>query len=252
MDHTDQFRACVRLRTKEGTVMRILRHNRFRDRSAFRVGAFRVGALRSSAPRVGALRSGAFRLGAVLIGALALSAVTATAAHAAPYPPTPPVLTSTNPNAGPGQPVPIIGSGFLPGEIIDLTATLKSSAAGPPQANIVVPMAYTMPMLVPAFRLDSTRADANGNFKVTDKISTPGVYLITATGETSGRVATLIITVRKSSGGASSGNAGGGLPRTGSGFLGYATTGASLLGGGLILIFGAVLWRRRSQPSRAR
>lgn len=185
------------------------------------------------------------------IAALALAgtiALTGTApAMAANYPAPPANAAVSDGVVGPGEAFTFSGRGFLAGEqlIIRVTpgtppASTGASIAGGPSRS--VPSKINVVMAAQEFR---TTADSNGAFAYPLTISDSGVYTLTATGVTSGKVATQTITVA---------GTGAGLANTGGG-TGLANTGAdsnlvlwSLVGGGALAAGAAsvVVVRRRA------
>ena len=193
------------------------------------------------------------------IAALALAgtiALTGTApAMAATYPAPPANAAVSDGVVGPGEAFTFSGQGFLAGEqlIIRVTpgtppASTGASIAGGPSRS--VPSKINVVMAAQEFR---ATADANGAFAVPLTISEPGVYTLTATGVTSGKVATQSITVAGAAAGSS--NTGAGLANTGGSGAGLANTGAdsslvlwSLVGGGALAAGAAsvIVVRRRA------
>jgi hypothetical protein len=191
------------------------------------------------------------RLATTLVGALAFSAVLpVAAAQAAPaYPPTTPQLTvNTSTVANHGH-VTIHGTGFKPGEMVDITETDRPNAAGAPNAAIVVPAAFE---LATGRLLAKVRADAAGAFTVTVQLDRPGLKTIIATGETSGDVAEVVVRVLLSGVGGAGGGGNGNLPRTGNEALRVAGTGGALVALGVVLVLFTVVWRRRANNRGAR
>ncbi|MDJ0313328.1 LPXTG cell wall anchor domain-containing protein [Arthrobacter sp. H35-D1] len=107
--------------------------------------------------------------GVALAGILTLSAGTVAAQAAPGYPGAPPSSVGT---VLPGEGITFSGSGFTPGETIDITVTLTSFVAGDPIRSL------------PA---STTMADANGAFSTVLVLGwEEGTYTLTATGQTSG------------------------------------------------------------------
>ncbi|MFJ5698456.1 LPXTG cell wall anchor domain-containing protein [Arthrobacter sp. NPDC093139] len=192
------------------------------------------------------------------IAALALAGTIALAgtapAVAATYPAPPANAAVSDGVVGPGETFTFSGRGFLAGErlIIRVTpgtppASTGASIAGGPSRS--VPSKINVVMAAQEF---STTADSNGAFAFPLTISEPGVYTLTATGVTSGRVATQTITV---AGLSNAGDTGAGLANTGGSGAGLANTGAdsslilwSLVGGGALAAGAAsvIVVRRRA------
>lgn len=161
-----------------------------------------------------------------LTGVLALSgAVPALAVNTNTYPAPPANAAVSDGTVGPGETFVFSGRGFLAGETIVITVT-------------------------PGAESFTTTADANGNFAFPMSISEPGVYTLTATGQTSGTVVSTTITVTGETGAAAdlanSGN--GSLAETGADasllLWGAAGIGALGLGAG-----GVIVSRRRTKAA---
>jgi hypothetical protein len=198
-----------------------------------------------------------FRLTATMLGALALSAVFGGTAHAAPaYPPTEPHLTASAITIPKNGHVVLHGRGYLARERVDLTETRRALAEDAP-ARIMAPAAYEL--LAHGSTIKHVRTNRAGRFTTTIQLDHSGTYTITATGEKSGRSASIVLHVLPpaSGGGGGYGSYGGpprtggsggygGSPRTRSDAAPVATVGGSLLAAGLLLAPGATMWRRRS------
>lgn len=185
-----------------------------------------------------------------LAGTIALSGTAP--AMAATYPAPPANAAVSDGVVGPGETFTFSGRGFLAGErlIIRVTpgarpASTGASIAGGPSRS--VPSKISVVMAAQEF---STTADANGAFAFPLSISEPGVYTLTATGVTSGKIATQSVTVVGAAGGS-----GAGLANTGGSGAGLANTGAdsslvlwSLVGGGALAAGAAsvIVVRRRA------
>ena len=160
---------------------------------------------------------------------------------------------------GPGETFTFSGRGFLAGErlIIRVTPGARPASTG---ASIAGGASRSVPSkidVVAAVAQEfSTTADSNGAFAFPLTISESGVYTLTATGVTSGKVATQTITVEGAAADLSNtgSNSGAGLANTGNG-TGLANTGAdsslvlwSLVGGGALVAGAAsvVVVRRRA------
>ncbi|MEO5319269.1 LPXTG cell wall anchor domain-containing protein [Arthrobacter sp. CC3] len=190
-----------------------------------------------------------------LAGTIAL--IGAAPSMAATYPAPPANAAVSDGTVGPGEQFVFRGNGFLAGEGLTITVT----PGNPPAANgssvsngsRTVPSKITLPLATQTF---SATADANGSFAVPLTLDTAGTYTLTATGLTSGKTATSVVTVE----GTGLANTGGGpLANTGGGAA-LANTGAdaslilwSLVGAGA-LAAGAtsvVVVRRRAKAEAA-
>lgn len=187
------------------------------------------------------------------IAALALAgtiALTGTApAMAANYPAPPANSAVSDGVVGPGESFTFSGRGFLAGEqlIIRVTPGARPASTG---ASIAGGASRSVPSkinVVLAAQEFSTTADANGAFAIPLTLSESGVYTLTATGLTSGKVATQTVTVE--------GAAAADLPNAGGTGAGLANTGAdsslilwSLVGGGALVagVASVVVVRRRA------
>jgi hypothetical protein len=209
-----------------------------------------------------------FHLATTLVGAIAFAAILPVAVQAAPaYPPTTPQLTENRSTVSDHGHVTIHGTGFEPGELVDITETDQPNAAGAPSSTIVVPAAYE---LSAARLLAKVRADTAGAFTVTVELDQPGLETILATGETSGDTAEEVERVlRPGAGGTGGGGSGGGngngngsgggtvggtgnLPRTGNEALRIAGTAGTLIALGFVLVFLTIVFRRRANNRDAR
>ena len=126
------------------------------------------------------------------IAAIALAgliALTGTApAVAATYPAPPPQAAVSDGTVGPGEAFRFFGNGFLAGEPLTITVTLGANPAST-GASIAGGPSSSVPGLLPlAPSTIAAQADANGAFAVDITINEPGSYVLTATGNTSGRV----------------------------------------------------------------
>jgi LPXTG-motif cell wall-anchored protein len=176
---------------------------------------------------------------------------------AANYPAPPANSAVSDGVVGPGESFTFSGRGFLAGErlIIRVTPGARPASTG---ASIAGGASRSVPSkidVVLAAQEFSTTADANGAFAFPLTISESGVYTLTATGVTSGKVATQTVTVEGAAADLSNtgGNSGAGLANTGGN--GLANTGAdsslvlwSLVGGGALVAGAAsvVVVRRRA------
>ncbi|MDP9694950.1 UNVERIFIED_ORG: LPXTG-motif cell wall-anchored protein [Arthrobacter globiformis] len=189
-----------------------------------------------------------------LAGTIALtSAVPAMAVNSNNYPATPANAAVSEGVVGPGEAFTFSGRGFLAGEplIIRVTPGARPASTG---ASIAGGASRSVPSKISvllAAQEFSTTADANGAFAFPLTVSEPGVYTLTATGVTSGRVATQTITVE----GAAADLSNSGANTGASAGAGLANTGAdsslvlwSLVGGGALVAGAAsvVVVRRRA------
>lgn len=120
---------------------------------------------------------------AVFVGTLIIGGAVA---QAAPYPaPAPPISASAT-DVVPGGTITISGTGFIPGETVSFSidyTPLGSGLRGP--GFLAVAAAETV----------TTVADATGSWTVTLRLDQIGIATITATGLTSGKVSTTVVTV---------------------------------------------------------
>jgi LPXTG-motif cell wall-anchored protein len=197
------------------------------------------------------------------IAALALAGTIALAGAApalATYPAPPANSAVSDGVVGPGETFTFSGRGFLAGErlIIRVTPGARPASTGASIAGGASRSVPTKIDVVSAVAQEfSTTADANGAFAFPLSISETGVYTLTATGVTSGKVATQTVTVEGAAADLSNtgGNSGAGLANTGGNGTGLANTGAdsslvlwSLVGGGALVAGAAsvVVVRRRA------
>jgi hypothetical protein len=185
-----------------------------------------------------------------LAGTFALTAAVPAVAVNAPYPAPPANSAVSDGVVGPGESFTFSGRGFLAGErlIIRVTpgarpASTGASIAGGPSRS--VPSKINVVLAAQEF---STTADANGAFAVQLTINEPGVYTLTATGVTSGRVTTQTVTVEGAAADLSNtgANTGAGLANTGADSSSLILW--SLVGGGALVAGAAsvVVVRRRA------
>lgn len=183
-----------------------------------------------------------------LIGSIALaSAVPAVAAN---YPAPPPQAAVSDGVVGPGETFVFSGRGFRAGETIIIRVTpgarpasTGASIAGGPSRSVPgrIPMAVEQTF--------TTTADSNGAFAFPMSISEPGVYTLTATGQTSGVVVSATVTVVGDAGAADLANTGGQpLANTGAdaSLLLWGAAGVAALGLGA---GGVIVSRRRNAAS---
>lgn len=139
-----------------------------------------------------------------------------------PYPAEDAAATGTvsDPVVVPGEPFVFGGSGFTPGEIIDIDVVREGAA--PNAAGVAggrLGASVGGPILLAQQVIDTTtRADAEGDFAVTITLNEEGVYTLTATGRESGEQAVAVVTVvgdEAAPVAAGSGGTGTGLANTG-------------------------------------
>ena len=188
-----------------------------------------------------------------LAGSIAL--IGAVPAVAATYPAPPANAAVSDGTVGPGEQFVFRGNGFLAGEGLTITVT----PGNPPAANgssvsngsRTVPTRITLPLAPQTF---STTADANGSFAFPLSISEGGTYTLTATGLTSGKTATSVVTVEgtglANTGGAPLANTGTGLANTGAdaSLVLWSLVGAGALAAGATSV---VVVRRRAKAEAA-
>ena len=125
-----------------------------------------------------------------LAGILTLSAG-AVAAQAAPdssYAPAGPAATVSDSTVIPGQSFTFAGTGFTPGEIIDITVIQSSPVAGGAVGSLGGGVSMSVPMTVQPAAPASYEAvaAADGSFSAPVTLDETGTYTLTATGRTSG------------------------------------------------------------------
>jgi LPXTG-motif cell wall-anchored protein len=188
-----------------------------------------------------------------LAGSIALIGAVPAMATNATYPAPPANAAVSDGTVGPGEQFVFRGNGFLAGEGLTISVT----PGNPPAANgssvsngsRTVPTKITLPLATQTF---STTADANGAFSYALTINEPGTYTITATGLTSGRTATAVVTVEGAAGtgGAPLANSGAGLANTGAdaSLVLWSLVGAGALAAGATSV---VVVRRRAKAEAA-
>lgn len=129
-----------------------------------------------------------------LVGSITLTG--AVPAVAANYPAPPPQAAVSDGVVGPGETFVFSGRGFLAGETIVIRVTpgarpasTGASIAGGPSRSVPGKIAMAVEQTF------TTTADSNGTFAFPMSISEPGVYTLTATGQTSGVVVSATVTV---------------------------------------------------------
>jgi LPXTG-motif cell wall-anchored protein len=190
-----------------------------------------------------------------LAGSIAL--IGAAPSMAATYPAPPANAAVSDGTVGPGEQFVFRGNGFAAGRGLTITVT----PGNPPAANgssvsngsRTVPTKITLPLAPQTF---STTADANGAFAFPLTISEGGTYTITATGLTSGKTATSVVTVvtpgsgNASGTGSSNANSAAGLANTGAdaSLVLWSLVGAGALAAGATSV---VVVRRRAKAEAA-
>jgi len=190
-----------------------------------------------------------------LIAAVALAAAVTLAgtapALATTYPAPPPNAAVSDGTVGPGENFVFSGKGFLAGETLTITVT-PGSAPASTGASIAGGASRAVPGVISLATTFTTTADSSGAFSFPVSISEPGVYTLTATGNTSGRTVSAAVTVTGTP-------AGTGLANTGTGTA-LANTGAdsslilwSLVGAGALAAGAAsvITVRRRARATDA-
>ncbi|AGL16329.1 hypothetical protein [Actinoplanes sp. N902-109] len=185
----------------------------------------------------------------LLLATIAAVLIAPGSAHAAPYPVEPPASDVSDGTVSDGGTVTFSGRGFLPFETVSISVDYggdDSAAAARQQAGGFVLAAYQLPARKATL---TTKADAEGAFRIEVPLSQVGRATLVARGLTSGVTITQTVTVVDSSGG----NGGGGddivvpsdnsaaLPKTGPSGRPLLITliaglGALVLGGGLLLL----------------
>ena len=190
-----------------------------------------------------------------LAGSIAL--IGAVPAVAATYPAPPANAAVSDGTVGPGEQFVFRGNGFLAGEGLSISVNPGSApaATGASVSNgsRTVSGKITLPLAPQTF---STTADANGAFAFPLTISETGTYTLTATGLTSGKTATAVVTVEgaalANTGGAPLANTGGGaaLANTGAdaSLVLWSLVGAGALAAGATSV---VVVRRRAKAEAA-
>lgn len=126
-----------------------------------------------------------------LTGSLAM--LSGGAAMATTYPAPPPGVTVSDGTVAPGEEFTFSGTGFTPGEDVVVTVTDEGSGGGGGAVGTrSISLKIVMPAEVATF---AAVADAEGKFDLPIELSEEGVYTITATGETSGRTQSTVVTV---------------------------------------------------------
>ncbi|EEP69980.1 hypothetical protein MCAG_00307 [Micromonospora sp. ATCC 39149] len=177
-----------------------------------------------------------------------------------PYPPQPPVLTVNPSTIFVGETTTLVGAGFGPNEVVEITVTITPLAAGlPGQASARRSDGSTVAMAPVAFRAAAPThftvvTDAAGRFTTTYTPDTPGQYLFTAVGQTTGRTASATLTVLPKPQPTPTKtfkprppHHGGKLPVTGDSLGTPLAVGGGLVGVGVVLMLAGLAWRRRGR-----
>ncbi|MEH1124627.1 hypothetical protein [Micromonospora sp. CPCC 206061] len=177
-----------------------------------------------------------------LVAASSVSLLPATAATAQPtYPPTAPTLTVSAGAVTVGDAVTIQGSNFGSNDQISIDVSYQDTTGarfGSGSSGAIVPVALPLPIGV----VKTVRADADGNFQTSVVLTRVGRAVITATGSPSGVSASATVRVYAK---------GEALPTTGDdgGIVTRLQIGAGAVAAGVVLVFGAMLLRRRSRAN---
>ncbi|WP_277797886.1 LPXTG cell wall anchor domain-containing protein [Arthrobacter sp. NQ7] len=184
-------------------------------------------------------------VGSIVLGASAPALATT-------YPAPPPQGSVSSGTISAGGSVVFSGTGFLPGETINITVTQTATAQGAAAPGRGGAVTMAVPGVLPLAPLTlSTVADASGAFSVTITLNTPGTYVLTAVGATSGHTvsATVVVTAPAAlanTGGAPLADTGAGLAGTGvdSSLVLWVLVGAGALAAGTASV---VVVRRRAK-----
>ncbi|RKN40685.1 hypothetical protein [Micromonospora endolithica] len=162
------------------------------------------------------------------------------------YPPGPATLTVNPPTVTVGTTVQLVGSGFLPGETVNISYTTTPFAAGVPGADrarrsdgsavAMAPVSFQQAPTPTSGTLVAT-AGPDGTFTIPFTPYYPGKYTFTAVGATSGKVATATLIVLKKKQPP--------LPVTGDSLGTPMKVGGGLVGAGAVLLLLSVAWRKR-------
>ena len=135
--------------------------------------------------------------GVALAGLITLSGGTVAAQAAPDYPAAPPSSSVSTGTVIPGQAFTFSGSGFTPGETIDVTVTMSSPVAGGAIGSLGGGMSASVPMIIKpaAPAAFSATADANGAFSTPITLDQKGTYTLTATGRSSGVTISQVVKV---------------------------------------------------------
>jgi len=176
-----------------------------------------------------------------IVGTIALGASGPALATTYPAPATQGTVSSGTITAG-GS-VQFSGTGFTPGETINITVTQTATAQGaaaPGGGSVTMAVPGVLPLAPLTL---STVANASGAFSVTITLNSPGTYVLTAVGATSGHTVTATVVVTAP---AALANTGAGLASTGvdSSLILWGLVGAGALAAGTASV---VVVRRRAK-----
>ena len=190
---------------------------------------------------------------------LAVAAVPTAAGAAQPQPPVYPPkvasLTVSPTTIRLGETFTLRGSSFAPNETVRIDVAISGLPVAAPADGsarrsdgstvAMAPVAYTpnRAQPQPAPTTFTVTADASGNFTVTYRPTRPGRYTFTATGLTSGRIASATGTVLPPRPTKSPHH--GGLPVTGDSIGTPLKLGGGLAAAGAVLLLASMAWRRR-------
>jgi LPXTG-motif cell wall-anchored protein len=190
-----------------------------------------------------------------LAGTIALAA--SAPAMAVDYPAPAQQGTVSSATVTAGGSVVFSGTGFTPGETINITVNQTSTAQGaaaPGAGSVTMAVAGALPLAPLTL---STVANSAGAFSVTITLNSPGTYVLTAVGATSGHTVTATVVVTAASaaglantGGAALANTGAPLANTGvdSSLVLWGLVGAGALLAGTASV---VVARRRAKSETA-
>jgi hypothetical protein len=176
---------------------------------------------------------------AALAGVLVLAG--GGAAVAATYPAPVPGVAVSDGTVQPGEPFTFSGTGFTPGEQINITATNEAPVAGVAGGGGAGRAGTSVGLILPLeVKTASVTADAKGAFSTQITLTETGTYTITATGAESGRTQTATVTVTEpvvADVADGSNSAGAGLADTGAaGLFIWGAAGIAALGAGAVTV----------------
>lgn len=187
-----------------------------------------------------------------LAGSIALAA--SAPAMAVDYPAPAQQGTVSSATVGVGGTVEFSGTGFTPGETINITVTLTSTAQGaaaPGTGSVTMAVAGALPLAPLSL---SAVANSAGAFSVTVQLNSAGTYVLTAVGAKSGHTVTATVvatgTGLANTGGTGLANTGAPLANTGvdSSLILWGLVGAGALAAGTVSV---VVARRRAKSETA-
>ena len=163
------------------------------------------------------------------------------------YPPGPATLAVSPPSVVVGNPVQLTGTGFLPGETVNISYTTTSFGASAPGGDrarrsdgavvAMAPVSFQQAAKPhPSGTLVAT-AGSDGTFSVSFTPQYPGKYKFTAVGQTSGKLATATLIVLRKKAPA--------LPVTGDSLGTPMKLGGGLVGAGAVMLLLSLAWRKR-------